>query len=502
MKISLRALLRDFVPEYEFSDLEITGITSNSRELKPGDVFFAYPGLKADGRQFLKQALAQGAAALVCEKEGVEIYHDILAELESQITIIYLLDIPEKLSEIAARFYDHPSRDMTIVGVTGTNGKTSCTHFIAQVLNATGVRCAVMGTLGNGVPPELLESQFTTADAIAVQKTLSELRAQKVQVVAMEVSSHGLAQHRIDAVEFSIAVFTQLSRDHLDYHFSLEEYAAAKERLFHFASLKQVILNLDDAMGYHLAEHHEASVDCFGYSLTTPKIAGVKAIIADQIELKAQGFKVHVQTPWGEGYFDTPLLGRFNISNLLAVLTVLCVLKQPLAVVLSAFAQIQTVSGRLQHFGGGLVPQVIVDYAHTPDALEKVLSTLREHCRGKLWCVFGCGGDRDRGKRPLMAEMAERFSDYIVLTDDNPRSESSNAIAQEIQQGFSAAASVKIILDRASAIKYAIQNAVLDDMILVAGKGHEEYQIIGNERLVFSDRKQVEQELEARATEK
>jgi len=517
MSISLKKLLADFVNPDELPDLMIHHLTADSREVKPGSLFFAYPGHKTDGRHYLKQAHHQGVKVIVCEKVGLEIYHELLQGLHADVLIIPLHGVQSKLSEIAARFYDYPSRAMTVIGVTGTNGKTSCTHFIAEVLNTLGTRTAVMGTLGYGIPPDLKESLHTTQDAISIQRNLAEFRDQGIQVVAMEVSSHGLAQHRVDAVEFAIAAFTQLSQDHLDYHVTFEDYAAAKERLFHFASLKHVVLNLDDPMGYRLAEtfvetiHELSPIDelspihdlssihelplCMGYTQERKELKNLDIISAEEIQFEVNGFKLSLNTPWGNGIVHSPLLGRFNISNLLLVLAVVGLLKPNLTETLVRLEKLHSVPGRLQQFGGQGLPEVIVDYAHTPDALEKVLMTLREHCRAKLWCVFGCGGDRDRGKRPLMGAIAERLSDRVVLTDDNPRSEDSVQILKEIQEGLSGDKPIELVNDRALAIKYAIQNASRDDMILIAGKGHEEYQIIGSERRYFSDREQVEAEL-------
>lgn len=496
MNTSLKTLLNNFIPTSELPDVSIQALSNDSRNIHPGTLFFAYPGVKTDGRDYLKQAAEKGAVVILCEQEGLEVYQESVRALEGKLVIIPVLDLQSKISEIAARFYDHPSRAMTVIGVTGTNGKTSCTHFIAQVLNEAGTPCAVMGTLGNGIPGQLKTSSLTTQDAISIQKILAEFRAQNVKVVAMEVSSHGLIQHRVDGVEFSVAVFTQLSRDHLDYHRSLEEYAAAKEKLFHFSSLKAVVLNLDDEMGFRLVDKLDRKkVQIFAYSQQGKKSSDSPLITANRIQLLSRGFQLHIETPWGSDTFESPLLGRFNISNVLAVLTVLGILNLSLNQILAALSKLKSVAGRLQSFGGNGLPEVIVDYAHTPDALEKVLSTLREHCLGQLWCVFGCGGDRDRGKRPLMAAIAEKYSDQIVLTDDNPRTESSAIILAEIQKGFVKKAHYQVIPDRASAIKYAIQKAAPNDMILVAGKGHEDYQLVGKERLDFSDSKQVTAEL-------
>ncbi len=498
LNTSLQALLNDIIPLDQIPDLSIKSLAIDSREPNTEGLFFAYLGSKTDGRHYLQEAVNQGATVILCEQSGLEAYQAVIQAIQNQVRVIPVLHLQRHVSEIAGRFYVHPSRDLIVVGITGTNGKTSCTHFIAQALNKNEIRCAVIGTLGHGIPPHLEADQHTTPNALSLQKTLAEMRDQKIQVVAMEVSSHGLSQYRVDGVSFSIVVFTQLSRDHLDYHGSMEAYAAAKERLFHFPRLQAVVLNLDDAMGYRLAEQKRKTLKVYGYSQEANTVSDIELVRADQVHLDVQGFEAQLYSPWGEGKLESPLLGKFNISNLLAVISVLGIVKLPLTKILEAVSKLKTVAGRLELLGGGGLPQVVVDYSHTPDALEKALLTLKEHHSGKLWCVFGCGGERDAGKRPMMAAIAERYSDYVVLTDDNPRSESSAQILTDIQQGFSSAVPLSIIPDRAEAIKYAIQKASVDDMILIAGKGHEEYQLVGTERLAFSDKEQAEMQLENR----
>ena len=353
--------------------------------------------------------------------------------------------------------------------------------------------CAVIGTIGMGFLPNLEYTGYTTPDAIGVQKYLAECLAKGADSVAMEVSSHSLAQHRVSGVEFDVAVFTNLTQDHLDFHGTMAEYGAAKAQLFQFPTLKYAIYNGDDSFGLELANKTPAHAQSIIYSTnpTTPYQGA--AVIAEHILPTPQGFTVMVNTPWGKGQFNTSLLGRFNVSNLLAVLSVLGSLNLPLPQILSSLEKLQPVKGRMQAFGDANgQPKVIVDFAHTPDALMQVLASLREHCAQKLWCVFGCGGDRDRTKRPKMGAIAAQYSDHIVITNDNPRSEDPSQIAAEIQAGISSQKPVHIELDRAAAIAYALNAAAPEDIVLIACKGHETEQIIGNQILPFNDAEVVE----------
>ena len=474
------------LPDSKYAGVMVEGVTQDSRNVRPGSLFLAFPGLRVDGRDFMVTAIGMGASAIVYENQDA---YQLPAVLQSaKIPIIGMRDVNAKIGLIASRFYQQPSQKMTVTGVTGTNGKTSVTQFIAQVLAAQHRRCAVIGTIGNGFLPNLRKTAHTTPDAVNLQKELAECLSQGADSVAMEVSSHSLSQHRVSGIDFDIAVFTNLTQDHLDYHVTMEKYGAAKAKLFQFPSIKYAIYNGDDAFGLELLASHPPHAQALVYSIR-PKVAfNCPAIIAEQITPTSNGFIIKVRTPWGEGQINSRLLGRFNVSNLLAVLGVAGVLNIPLVDCLNSLESLKAVEGRMQAFGGiDGKPQVIVDFAHSPDALMQVLSSLREHHPRKLWCVFGCGGDRDRGKRPQMGAIAAQYSNHIVITNDNPRSEKPEQIAAEIRAGISPATQVHIELDRAAAIAYALQGAGPNDIVLIAGKGHESEQIIGDQTLPFSD---------------
>ncbi len=465
----------------------ITGLTTDSRQVQTGDVFFAYKGYQADGRDYIDKALAAGAAAIVYDNEQGWSPQ----QADKNIPFIAVKNLLSHLGDIAARFYEHPSQALLTVGITGTNGKTSCAKLIAEGLTKYHQRCAVLGTLGNGFLPDLKASTHTTLDPISLQAQLAEFVAQGAKAVAMEVSSHALVQERVNGVNFDIAVFTQLSRDHLDYHGDMQSYAQAKEKLFQQPGLRYGIINIDDALGEMLSEKYEKSLQVVTYSASGCQTKHGHSIFATDIRPLDVGFEVAVKTPHGAGSFKTSLLGRFNISNLLASLGVLLAAEVPFKSALSILSTLGTVKGRMETFGGGNKPQVVVDYAHTPDALQKALQALREHCDGQLWCVFGCGGDRDQGKRPLMAAVAEQFADKMIITNDNPRTESPESIVQDMLSGLQTPQAAAVIYDRAFAIQEAVQSAAVNDIVLVAGKGHEAVQIIGNEQIPFDDREQV-----------
>jgi UDP-N-acetylmuramoyl-L-alanyl-D-glutamate--2,6-diaminopimelate ligase len=367
------------------------------------------------------------------------------------------------------------------------------TQFAAQALDRAGSRCGVLGTLGYGLYGELRPGTHTTPDPIRLQGALAELRDQGARVVAMEASSHALYQGRSHGTDFHVAVLTNLSRDHLDYHGSVQAYASAKRRLFETPGLRHAVLNLDDAFGRGLQQRLAAGVQVLGYSLSPQTKAPIEALVATRLELRPGGLRIGVDTPWGRGELSTSLLGRFNAANLLAALGVLLALDMPLDEALARLGHTRVVAGRMEPFGGGDRPLVVVDYAHTPAALEQVLTALRAHCPGRLWCVFGCGGERDTGKRPLMGRTAQRHSNGVIVTDDNPRGEDPEAIVRDILAGMDAP--VAVILDRGEAIRQAITSARAGDVVLVAGKGHEQLQLVADGRLPFSDRQCVSEAL-------
>ena len=457
-------------------------ITSDSRKVEAGDLFLAYPGNDVDGRQYIPQAIARGAAAVVWEEK------DFNWQPQWQVDNSSVVSLKQQAGEIAAEFYGHPSAKLHVVGVTGTNGKTSVSHWVAQCLSALGEKAAVLGTIGNGFLDAQKVATNTTPDACLLQEMLADYLKRGAKAVAMEVSSHGLDQGRVNGITFEVAVLTNLSRDHLDYHKTMEAYAAAKQQLFTANGLTVAILNVDDDFGKHLADTLRVSA-VLTYGLNAGDVHG------RDLQLHDHGLSMHVETPQGVAYLTAPVLGRFNAYNVLAVLATLLALKVSLQDAVKSIANIKPVQGRMQQFGGGDLPLVVVDYAHTPDALENVLSTLREQTQGKLICVFGCGGDRDAGKRPIMGAVAEKWADSVLVTSDNPRGENADSIAHAIVAGMKTLPVVE--LDRALAIKRAVMSGSKRDVVLVAGKGHEDYQEVAGVKHHFSDAEQVQAALEA-----
>lgn len=475
MKAGLKTLLDSIAAVSVVAEREVSGLAIDSRSVKPGDLFLALPGETVDGRKFIDSAIAAGAAAVAYESG------DGFQARDVTVPAIGVANLRAVLGTIASRFYDAPSKKLIVIGVTGTNGKTTCTQLLAQALDRAPRRCAVIGTIGSGFPGTLNESLHTTPDAPAVHRLLREFLGAGAGFVSMEVSSHALDQGRVNDVAFDLAVFTNLTRDHLDYHGDMQRYGAAKASLFEVPGLKHAVINRDDEFGRALLEKLKGRVTTLSYGLEGGDVT-VRSIAPTP-----GGLALHVVTPKGEAKFEAPLFGRFNAYNLLAVLATLLLLDLPLADAIERLRHARPVAGRAERFGGhGGRPLVIVDYAHTPDALEKILASLREHTRGKLVCVFGCGGDRDRGKRPLMGALAERLADEVIVTDDNPRSEAPERIIEDIRVGMQHAP--QVIRDRAQAIAAAIANTGADDVVLVAGKGHEDYQQIGSTRLPYSDR--------------
>jgi UDP-N-acetylmuramoyl-L-alanyl-D-glutamate--2,6-diaminopimelate ligase len=492
----------------------ITRLVTDSRAVQPGDTFVACPGEKLDGRQFIAQAIAQGANAVIWDT------HNFTWNDDWQVPNLGVADLRHKAGDLADAVYGKPSERLHVVGVTGTNGKTSTSHWIAQALGDAGKRCALIGTLGNGFAGALQPSANTTPDAIRVHGLFAEYLDQGASAVAMEVSSHALAQGRVNGVRFDIALLTNLSRDHLDYHGDMDSYAASKRRLFDWASLKHVVLNLDDAFGVSLAEElSDGSVEVIGYGLSDAAMQkaerlGIRMVYGRVSEMSARGMCLAIRSSWGGAQLKSGLIGRFNAENLLGVLGVLLAGGMQLDAAVQSLSGVQPVAGRMQRLGGADQPTVVVDYAHTPDALEKVLLTLREVNEGgdtgegyaggcpeaapppfrRLICVFGCGGDRDRGKREMMGRIAERFADLSVVTSDNPRSEKPEYIIADITVGMTENKH-QIVVERGAAIAQAIAQARAQDTVLVAGKGHEDYQEIAGVKHPFSDVAVAEQAL-------
>ncbi len=464
--------------------VHLTGLTTDSRRAGPGVAFAAYPGERHDGRTFIPQAIAKGAAAIFWEADH------FLWDPAWRVPNAAVPGLKQCVGEIAANIHGHPSRRLHMTGVTGTNGKTSVAHWIAHGLSAAGRKTAVAGTLGNGFPGQLETAVNTTPDAAALQALLAHFVAEGALSCVMEVSSHGLHQGRLNGTRFNVAVLTNLSRDHLDYHGSMEAYAAAKAELFLWSGLEYAVLNLDDEFGRALAaEIRGAQIAGYGFQRGE--------VIAESCMAGRDGVALTLNTAWGRAEINARLLGRFNAANLMAALTSLLVSGVPLETACDALSRVEPPAGRMQVLGGGGRPLIVVDYAHTPDALEKVLATLRPLVsEGRLICVFGCGGNRDRGKRPLMGRAAATGADLSYVTSDNPRNEDPAAIIAEILEGVTSGAA-RIEPNRARAIFEAVGEAEINDIVLIAGKGHEDYQEIQGQKLPFSDVDVARKALEA-----
>lgn len=474
----LRELVSGLVDVSDGDDRDISGLTLDSRHVQAGDLFIALRGTSLDGRDFVHDAEQQGATAVLCEAGDGHAFAGL------SIPVFVIKDLRTRVGIIADRFFGSPSKRVVVVGITGTNGKTTCSHLLAQALDTPPRRCALIGTLGSGFPTALKPMATTTPDAIAVHRLLAGFVRAGATHVSMEVSSHALEQARITGIAFDIAVFTNLSRDHLDYHGDMVGYGAAKSRLFAIDRLQHAVINRDDPFGRELLERLRGELHTISFGISEGDVH------AREIHLRADGLELHAATPQGEIKLRVPLLGRFNVANLLAVLACLLACGLSVEAARKDLRRVQPVAGRVEPFGGEAgVPLVVVDYAHTPDALEQVLRALRAHTRGRLYCVFGCGGDRDRGKRPQMGQIAERLADVVVLSDDNPRHEPGDQIIDDIADGMHT--TPRVIRDRASAIRTVIREAAPSDVVLIAGKGHEEYQLVGDKRVAYSDRDTV-----------
>lgn len=492
-------------------DIMVSGLTLDSHGVRAGDAFVALAGAKHHGIEFASAAAAQGAVAVLAEPP--------VLDARFPVPVTWIGGLRLRLGEIAARFFGDPSASFTLIGVTGTSGKTSTVQLLAQALAYLGKRAATIGTLGAGLHGALHAGERTTPDVIRVHGLLAEFRDAGATDVAMEVSSHALDQHRVDGVRFDVAVFTNLTRDHLDYHGTMQAYGAAKARLFAWPNLRAAVINVDDAFGRHLADEFEKNArhpDHGAVGHGRQLLAGTQSqgwkqkllrcgiestdadVRANEVHTHSDGIDFELATPWGAGRLRSRLLGRFNVANLLAVAGVLGALEVPFGKILGALQALEPVAGRMNRLGGGSLPLVVVDYSHKPDALEQVLATLRAHCEGKLVCVFGCGGERDAGKRPLMGAIAERLADVVVVTDDNPRGEDGGAIVAQIVAGMQAPESATVERDRARAIDLAIARARPGDVVLIAGKGHETYQEIAGIKRPFDDLQVARATLEAR----
>lgn len=488
LTMNLQQLLSPWALSTPLPNVSISGLKLDHRQIQTGDLFIALQGHHLDARQYISQAIQSGAVAVLAD----------LADLETELTLEHHMGVPvigfshlkSALSAIAHRFYQAPSQDLSVIGVTGTNGKTTVSQLLAQWLEQCDQRAAVMGTTGNGFLSDLKTSHNTTESALAIQSAFFDYRQQGASHVVMEVSSHGLVQNRVRAIEFNAAVFTNLSRDHLDYHGTMQDYADAKLSLFQDYDANICVINADDETGRTWLNQFPHAI---GVSMDAHQLCDYQGpkLWLESVQYSTQGFVASFDSSWGAGKLRCALVGEFNVSNVLLSLATLLGLGFDKDTLLAKAADLRPVIGRMEVFTQPQKPMVVVDYAHTPDALEKALLALKRHCTGQLWCVFGCGGDRDVGKRPLMARIAESIADQVILTDDNPRTESPREIMAQMQAGMKHPADAKVIHDRAQACSFAFAHAAKTDVILIAGKGHEDYQITASGTSVYSDRETV-----------
>ena len=524
-KIWLSTLVEGLNMSKKCPRLAIEGLALDSRDIRPGYVFFALKGLNKDGAAYVSQAIECGAVAVITEWTdiGDDSVTSIFEGFRSSVPILKVKNLSEEVSEIAGRFYDHPSHKTKVTAVTGTNGKTTCAHLYSDLWTQFYTRsktlqddnyCGYIGTLGHGIAalddkmplqnrPKLessssiLVSPLTTPDAIDMQTIFANFASKGCSGVVLEASSHALVQNRIASISLDTAIFTNLSRDHLDYHGDLESYADAKRKLFSYPALKNAVINIDDAIGKSILVDLDPSIRPVTYSLEN-----ITADIYCQfMRFSAKGLEADIQTPWGSGRITSSLLGKFNLYNLLAVIAAFVIHDtraeyENFVVALELVKNLSAVNGRMELVDSLSGPTVIVDYAHTPDALDQALQALRLHSEGAVWVVFGCGGDRDIGKRAEMGHIAADNADYVVVTSDNPRNESPDKIIQDIVSVTTD--SVIIEPNRGNAINFAISSAANNDVVLIAGKGHESYQILGNQRVTFSDQVEARLALKSR----
>lgn len=475
--------------------LAVTGIAIDSRQVQAGDLFLAYQGSRQHGTHFINDAISAGAIAIVTDSDAVALQTD------PSIPILVIHDLQKKAGIIASRFFSEPSKALSMYGVTGTNGKTTVSYLLSYALSHCKARCAFIGTLGYGDVSQLYKGNMTTPDPITLHSLLSELQLH-YQAVVMEVSSHALDQSRVSGIDYKTAIFTNLSRDHLDYHNTMEDYAASKALLFHRPELQQAIINGDDAFGIELIESLKTQLDVTVYTRQESiyhrfQSEPVSLVYAQHVERNHLRSVIDLIGSFGSISINTSLPAEFNVQNIIAAYAALCVSSIDSATAANAISQFPGIAGRMEYFTEEDRPMLVVDYAHTPDALEKALKTLRKELNGKLYCIFGCGGDRDQGKRAEMGHVAEHYADVIVLTSDNPRSEDPAQIVAQIEVGIGDMSKVTVRLDRSDAIINTYLKAQAEDVILIAGKGHETTQQIGDDILPFSDR-----ELARRLTER
>jgi len=484
---SLAALLDE--GERPQRDVEVSDVTQDSRQATPGCVFIACQGRTSHGVQHAAAAVARGAVAVLWEPvPGLE-----APQLPANVVVHAIPGLSRRIGGIAHRFFREPSAELDVAGITGTNGKTTTAYLLAQAADAIGRKGAYLGTIGFGRPGALGEAGLTTPDCTSVHRRLAQARDAGAKTMSLEVSSHALDQGRVDGVRFGTAVFTNLSRDHLDYHGTLEAYGAAKARLFGMPGLGRAVINVRDEFGRQLADSLDQSVERVLFSTSNDIWAPGDCgwIRVPELRATTAGLTLQVETSAGAGTLRSPLIGEFNAENLLAVLGVMLGWRIPLQQALVALATCAAPPGRMESFGGGVQPLALVDFAHSPDALGKVLDAARAHVRGRVFCVFGCGGDRDSGKRSMMGAIAEDRADVVIVTNDNPRTEDPRSIIDQILSGMRQPEAAHVVLDRAEAIHFALAEADAGDVVVVAGKGHETGQIVGTDVRPFSDRRVV-----------
>ena len=494
MSISLTWLLDGIATVPNSESRGVADLTLDSREARPGSLFFALPGRSRHGLEFAAEAAARGAGVVLWEPSA----DATLPKLPAAVFAAAIPGLSGLVGRIADRFFNWPSSQLRITGITGTNGKTTCAYLLAQCLERLGAQAAYMGTIGWGRIASLERPTLTTPDVVTLHRELAALRASGVREVAMEASSQGLDQHRLDGVRFHTGAFTNLSRDHLDYHGTMAAYGAAKVRLFEAPDLKHIVVNVGDAFGREFAQQYAGRVPLTAICAGAGDSGWLaeRALRATRVTLDLHGVSMQLDGSFGSAEVATRLLGRFNAENALVVIACLLSLGVPLAEAARALAESVPPPGRMEVVEPAVrdKPMAVIDYAHTPDALAKALGALREHCKGALWCVFGCGGDRDPGKRSLMGAIADELADRIIVTDDNPRSENPQAITRAIVSGIKSR-DARVIHDRGEAIGTALKEAQAGDVVLIAGKGHEDYQIYGDTRRSFSDRREAQHHL-------
>ncbi len=489
--MQLNELLHGVVDLDKKFECFVQRLVLDSRQVQKSDLFIAVPGHTVDGRQYIDNAIQQGASVVLWQTVEGTVPIPIswrTSPTGDEVPVIAIQNLKDKVGILADRFYREPSKSMCIVGITGTNGKTSCSHFIAQALSPE-MTCGVIGTMGWGFINNLRESSHTTPDAITCHDWLADMKQSGASAVAMEISSHALDQGRVNGVAIDCAVFTNLSHEHLDYHGDMANYGRAKANLFHGETIKKSIINQDDDFGRKLLDELQTSGTAISYGLQPEK--GRPDMFADNIESGPEGISALIHVRGDKGKLQSQLYGLFNIYNLLATLGVLLYVGLDFKTAMQRINSIKPVPGRMQVIRNSNKPVAIIDYAHTPDALEQVLESIKQHGFKNIWCVFGCGGDRDKSKRPLMGSIAESYADRVIVTNDNPRNENEDDIINGILSGIKNPGEIVIERDRKAAIQYAISNATEDDVVLIAGKGHENYQIIGKQKMVFSDFEEV-----------